>query len=293
MAPSYISTAKSIAPRVASQASKLGIRPKHVGIAAGLGSLYYAYRSGAKFTPSMFAERSSYISSSTLGITKEQDLLARVYNPKLGDFNYSDNYNEYQRSRSIMSMGNQIHADIQSGLVNRGIAKFTEKYVEDPKNQVFGYIDAVLAGGVPLEIKSINQSQFSKLTGPKPEHISQANFYALAQSSPTALIMYVSREDTSQRKLFAINADPGRYEKDIQTVRNVQSKIKGLAPKNPYLSGFRPLSSWFGGGINYNMPYSHRSKIGDQRGTLSTLPISMHMAQQPHYNHPNASRAGI
>lgn len=239
------------------------------------------------------AHRSDYISSSTLGIKDQFDLLGRVYDPKLGDMARYDTFSQMMRSNRLMDAGNSIHEMIQNNLVARGTVSATEVYVEDPRNKVFGYIDAVLPTGVPLEIKSIGGQEFRNLGRPKEQHVSQANFYALAKSSQTAMIMYVSREDPSQRKLFAINADPGRYMRDIAAVRNMQEKVSGLAPKNNTLSGFRPLASWLGGGINYNMPSAHKSKVQGQRARLSNLAIAEHMAQQPHYNHPNGSRAGV
>lgn len=240
-----------------------------------------------------FASRAEYISSSTLGMQGESDILGRVFDPKIADFARNKSSADVDRGRNIMGIGNYIHKAIQDDMVTRGIAVGTEAYVEDPTNKVFGYIDVMLPGGVPLEIKSIGESQFAKLSKPKEPHVSQANFYALANNSPTALVMYVSRADNSKRKVFAINADPGRYQRDIDTIRNVQAKTRGLARKNSNLSGFRPLRSWFGGGINYNMPNSQKSKYAGQRISLSGLPVSMHMAQSSSYNHPNSSRAGV
>lgn len=149
------------------------------------------------------ARRNEYISSSTLGMTNQTDLLSRTYDPRMQDLK-NDTSGDMRKSRAIMEAGNVIHEAIQQGLVARGAATATEVYVEDPRNKVFGYIDAMLPGGVPLEIKSIGGSQFEKLSRPKDPHISQANFYALAQSSQTAMIMYVSREDPTKHKVFAI-----------------------------------------------------------------------------------------
>lgn len=273
---------------------------------AGVGAIAYlalsndeSARSTRSATQSLFssltspnARRDEYISSSTLGMTDPSDILGRVYDPRMMDMQ-SDTYEQLRRSQGIMSMGDVIHQSIQAGMVNRGEATGSEVYVEDPTNKVFGYIDVMLPSGVPLELKTVSGGQLKKMMSPKEEHISQANFYALAKESQTALLMYISRDDPSQRKVFAVNADPGRYSRDIAAVRNVQASVQHLPSKNAFLSGFRPLNSWFGGGINYNMPMAHHSKIEGQRGRLSNLPVSQHMAQQVHYNHPNSSRAGV
>ena len=236
------------------------------------------------------ARRSEYITSSVLGKTQEADIIGRVYQPGYSDRNKTQE--ELRRGQAIMDAGTALHEQIQSEMMSMGTATATEVYVEDPTNKVFGTIDAMLSTGTPLEIKTISGKGFRNLRGPRPEHISQANFYALAKGTSTAAIMYVSRENPAERRVFSINADHGRYLKDIETIQHVQERTAKLAPKSPYLHGFRPLNSWFGGGINYNISSRNKSKRSNQRARLSGLPVSQLMPQQPHYRHPNASRAG-
>ena len=147
--------------------------------------------------------------------------------------------------------------------------------------------------GKPIEIKSTSLRSLNKMTAPREEHISQANFYALATKSSTAQIMYVAKEDQSKTKTFTIQADEGRYIRDVQTIRQFQDKIGGISSKLFGFSNFRPASSWFGGGINYNMPYAHKADMISQKGKLSNLPISQHMAQAPDQRNNHPSRAGV
>lgn len=240
-----------------------------------------------------FAGRQEYITSSFLGVKDESDLYGRINDPTFGDATRYKNAGEKRKANEIMEVGDSVHHNIQSGLLARGIASSAEYYVEDPKNKVFGYVDVMKSSGVPLEIKSTSLKSLNKMKAPQQEHISQANFYALATKSATAEILYVAKEDQSKTKLFTIQADSSRYIKDIQTVRQFQDKIGGISSKIFGFSNFRPASSWFGGGINYNMPYAHKADIASQKGRLSNLPVSQYMpqAQDQRNNHP--SRAGV
>jgi DNA polymerase III epsilon subunit-like protein len=242
---------------------------------------------------SPFAARSEYISSSTLGMTNQWNILGRVYDPELSDQHYQKTNLDVIRGERVVEHGNILHELIQEQLKEKGLARETEKYVEDPTNKVFGYIDVMMRGGTPLEIKSIGESQFNRLSAPKPEHVSQANFYALVTNSNSAMIMYVSRGDSTKKKVFNISADQGMYERDVNRIRDYQEKTKHLGTKNYFLSGFRPINSWFGGGINYNIPSIGRSKMESQRAKLSNLAMAAYMPQSIHAGHPNHSRMGV
>ena len=238
-------------------------------------------------------KRSEYVSSSTLGLRRQTDLIGRVHDPVLGDIMRGNTADEDARLNRITGYGNRFHSVVQDRLMRSGRATATEQYVEDPRNKVFGYIDVILKGGVPLELKTASAKALGRMNQPKPEHISQANFYALATNSPYALVQYTARDNPGLTKTFTVRADPGRYIQDLETVRAVQSNYSRASSTNPYLSNFRPMTSWLGGGVNYNMPTSNLSGVSDQRARLSNLPIAQHMPQQPHYNHPNGSRAGV
>jgi len=239
------------------------------------------------------ARRSDYISSSTLGLVSDSQIIGRAFDPGLGDMMNDMDPDDAYKLRRTTEAGNYIHNMIQRELMDSGQASAAESYVEDAHNNVFGYIDVVLNSGIPLEIKTVSDVKFGGINQPKPAHISQANFYALSRGVNVAKIMYVSREAPSRRKVFTIQADPGLYLQDIERVRNVQARTRGAQSTDPYMKGFRPINSWFGGGINHNMPHNRKSKIQSQRGRLSSLPASQHMAQQRHYNHPNQSRQGV
>ncbi len=239
------------------------------------------------------ALRSEYISSSSLGIQSEKDLIGRVYDPRVGDLIGDRNSSESRKLKEITSSGTESHEHIARALIRSGHATSSEYYVEDTKNKVFGTIDVMLNGGIPLEIKTVSSKELRTLKAPKLEHISQANFYALAMNQPYAYIQYYSREDSQAPKSFTITADPSLYMNDIMRIRSVQSKYKGASSSSPYMSGFRPMSSWFGGGVNHNMPTAKMSKVEDQKARLSRLPVSMNMPQSQNVQHSNFSRAGF
>lgn len=277
---------------------------KKLASAAGFGLLTYlalsnndtasgirnAISTATNFSP---AARDQYITSSFLGVKDEQDLIGRLYDPQWSDARRYKTDIEKRKQGSITDLGNFVHKQIENEFLSNGMASSAERYVEDPRNKVFGYIDIMLSSGIPMEVKSIGRSELEKMTAPKPEHVSQANFYALASDSPISYLYYVAKEDLSVRKMFQVSADLGRYHQDIDDVRTVQDKTSKLAPKDKNYSNYRPINSWFGGGINYNIPYAKHSEFRSQRARISNIAAAQYMPQQVNYEHPNASRAGI
>lgn len=275
---------------------------KHLALGAGaVTALILARNTGFVRSSSTLADsilhrdalRSEYISSSSLGIQSEADLLGRVYDPVVGDLIRGQNYDQSKKLNKITTAGTAAHNRIAAAMINAGHAKKSEAYVEDYKNKVYGTIDVILNSGAPLEIKTVSAKEMQTISRPKKEHISQANFYALATNQPYAYIQYYSREDSQSPKTFTVQADPSLYANDIMRIRAVQQKYKGAISASPYMSGFRPSSSWFGEGINYSMPSVNMSKVQSQKMRLSNLPIASHMPYNEPRNHPNFSRAGF
>jgi hypothetical protein len=66
--------------------------------------------------------------------------------------------------------------------------------------------------GLVHEYKSINDNNFKKLTGPKPEHKQQANLYAAALNRPVVVYMYLNKNDCNISD-FPVQFDPNVWAK--------------------------------------------------------------------------------
>jgi len=222
------------------------------------------------------APRREFITSSTLGITSPDQLYQRVVDPAVRERQTDV---AFRRNRGTIEAGTAIHDMIARQLVASGAATDAEVYLEDPQNKVFGAVDVMLQGGIPLEIKTVGDKAFSKLTGPRPKDVSQANFYAIASGAQRAAIMYVSRGQPAQRKMFNISADYGMYGQDISRIRQFQSMYGDITSGTPNLSRYRPsILNRMGVGVNPNIPTFPssvnpiRHHIRSQRSTLPILP---------------------
>lgn len=223
-------------------------------------------------------KRNEWISASTLQL-KGDDMISRVSNPALSDVLDRPTYDENQKRRKVQDEGTGTHRMIQMMMEESGLGK-SEAYVEDTRNRVFGYVDFMLNSGIPLEIKTADDKSFQKLTRPKEEHISQANFDAIASGAGAAYIMYAPRRDPHQRKLFKVEADYSRYANDIKRARKYQARYGDMPSPAPFLENARPLASWGGQGVNRNIQdvsmigmNDLSSRIMDQKSRLSNLPI--------------------
>lgn len=136
----------------------------------------------------------------------------------------------------ILSTGTTMHAQIQDHLAAEGLLIQAEALVFDVKNDISGHVDAIIRDGTggkgkkALEIKSINQEAFDKLSGPKDQHVGQLNFYLKQLGLQKGSIMYVSRENPSNVKLFNINYSSSRFSRDLrklQKARQVAADMMG------------------------------------------------------------------
>ncbi len=125
----------------------------------------------------------------------------------------------------ILSTGTTMHEKIQDSLAAEGLLIQAEAVVYDVKNDISGHVDAIVRDGQggkgrrALEIKSINQAAFDKLEGPKDQHIGQLNFYLKMLNLQKGTLMYVSRDNPANVKLFNINYSKTRYLKDLKKLQ--------------------------------------------------------------------------
>jgi hypothetical protein len=127
------------------------------------------------------------------------------------------------------SSGIQTHKDVQAYLLQNGLVED----VEIPVRQwgISSTIDAMLAGGIPLEIKSrTSQRLIQGMTDPRGKDVGQINFDILATGAPYGYLAYASAEEPTKFKLFKILPDPARLALDnyfLETRMAADQRIPG------------------------------------------------------------------
>lgn len=122
----------------------------------------------------------------------------------------------------ILETGTNMHRQIQDVLSAEGLLIQAEKLVYDVKNDITGHVDAVIRDGTggggrkALEIKTINSRAFSKLSGPKDQHVGQLNFYLKQLGLQDGQLMYVNRENPGEIKLYDIKYSKSRLQRDLE-----------------------------------------------------------------------------
>jgi hypothetical protein len=130
---------------------------------------------------------------------------------------------------AFKSSGILAHRALQAHLLRQGMIEDTEVPVRQ-----FGMsstIDAMLAGGIPLEIKSrTSQEKVEAMAGPRAKDIGQINFDILATGAPYGYIAYTSQEEPTKFKLFKILPDPARLATDtyfLETRMAADQRVPG------------------------------------------------------------------
>ena len=121
--------------------------------------------------------------------------------------------------------GEWIHRFVQQRLQDQILG--SEYVVTDSRTGVRGHIDIMLASGIPLEIKTAaDAATLGRLKGPRPAHISQANFYALATGAPYAYIAYFARDNPEQYRMFRIVANQAKMVEDVSNTRQAIDSLR-------------------------------------------------------------------
>ena len=143
-----------------------------------------------------------------------------------------------KEEHEILETGTQFHENIQNWLKSENILISAENFVYDARNNISGHIDGVIKDGLggkgrrALEIKSISDKGFKKLAGPKYQHVGQLNFYLHQMKMKKGTILYVSRDNPSDFKVYEINYDPNRYAKDLEKIQQARKIASVMLTKN-------------------------------------------------------------
>ena len=153
-----------------------------------------------------------------------------------GDELYRAIVDERQEESETLRKGSWVGRVVAEAL--GGQIAGTEHYVADPALGVHGYIDILLASGIPLEVKTVaSQDELLGLKGPKDTAVSQANFYAHAMGAPYSYVAYFARDDPGQYRLFRVDYDAHRLMADRYVVADAYRTATEQGLYRPTLSG--------------------------------------------------------
>ena len=159
-----------------------------------------------------------WIQASTLGYTSQKDINDR----------YMRKVEEEYENRQTVTQGNEIHKQIQRSLEGLGAIEGYEIDVADPLAKVYGSIDVMLKGHIPVEIKTVNSlKDLRSLRQPKESAISQANAYAVMSHSAYSYVLYTSRDDITESRVFRVPVDFARYQADVTRLRQGIQGVPG------------------------------------------------------------------
>ncbi len=115
---------------------------------------------------------------------------------------------EKEGSKEVAKMGDAVHALVQSEFASRGMLAAAEPILFDKKNLLVSKIDAVMATGEVVEIKSASLQDILTMTRPRPEHVAQLLYYLKAAGTKEyGTLLYVARESPGVRKGFRVSLD--------------------------------------------------------------------------------------
>jgi len=142
-----------------------------------------------------------------------------------------------KEEQDILSTGTHFHESIQNWLKAENILISAENLFYDAKNNISGHIDGIINDGFggkgkrALEIKSISSHGLEKLKGPKYQHVGQLNFYLHESKMDKGTILYVNRDNPSDFKVYDINYNESRYNKDLQKIHKARSIASQMLTK--------------------------------------------------------------
>lgn len=238
------------------------------GIAAG------AYLAYSFIKDKMHGSTDGYIDASVLGKGKDDLERAILKSPNLAAFN--EHYKKQRAGEGFqLKSGKQIHKIVEEEFNRSDIGYTSEMEVVDHELGVKGNIDVVakIDGHIiPIELKSISGSELRDLEEPKREHASQLNFYSHGVNADGGYVMYISTEDTSDRKTFYVPYSASTLIRDVADFRSaiIENRSKpGIlgawgAQMEEFFQDYEPSGEQMPS-VDYDMnAQTSRSKIRDQ-----------------------------
>jgi len=150
----------------------------------------------------------------------------------------------------ILETGTRYHEQIQQWLAAENLLVQAEALVYDEKNNISGHVDAIIKDGMggrgkkALEIKTISEEGLKRLDGPKWQHVGQINFYMNQLKLKKGGILYVSRDNPANFKMFDVNYSHNRLEKDLEKLHKARSVSSQMLAKSIEGDGYGFSYSW-------------------------------------------------
>jgi hypothetical protein len=165
----------------------------------------------------------AYLGASALfGRDEEAEYLSASWLGKRGKGLEESLFNETEqfdaRTMATIRGGTHFHEMIQELFEVEGAE--TEVKVVDESLGVKGYVDVLLPGNIPVEVKTISATGFDRLGKPLEAHTSQVNFYMHGRQAQYGYVVYLDGMDISRRKVFRVGYQPGRLIADVEEARN-------------------------------------------------------------------------
>ena len=160
--------------------------------------------------------------SALFGGDKEAEYLSASWLGKRGNrleealFDETEQFDA--RTMATIRGGTHFHEMIQEIFELEGAE--TEVKIVDKSLGVKGYVDVLLPGNIPVEVKTISSTGFDRLGRPLEAHTSQVNFYMHGRQSQYGYVVYLDGMDISRRKVFRVGYQPGRLIADVEEARN-------------------------------------------------------------------------
>jgi len=133
-----------------------------------------------------------------------------------------------KEQQDILEEGTKFHENIQQWLKSENILISAENLFYDAKNNISGHIDGIIRDGMggkgrrALEIKSISEKGLKKLDGAKWNHQSQLNFYLHESGMKKGTILYVSRDNPANFKVYEMGYSQKRYNADLEKIQQAR-----------------------------------------------------------------------
>lgn len=131
------------------------------------------------------------------------------------------------RQQARVQTGEAVHKIIQQRMLQAGEAVGSELHVKSKALGVQGYIDVMMPGGIPMEIKTIEGENISSITRPKAAHMSQLNFYMHSVGAPYGVLRYAMQDDPEVFIDFKLPYEPGRLIADLDNLASEVMQLQG------------------------------------------------------------------
>lgn len=141
--------------------------------------------------------------------------------------------------------GTALHKEYEQMLLDNGIAIQTEGLVEDTKNDIKGFYDALIRdasspeGKAIMDIKTVSGNVFSQLgsEGANREHLMQTNYYLGLTGLSKGYVHYINRDNPNQMMTFDIHFSQRIYNESLNNVQQARKTLLKMVQKgvlSPY-----------------------------------------------------------